>query len=113
MKDALGHGSNPRGGAFNDAAHREARRRIQLHPNDPNEDAENVLRTFGYGPNDIARLRANAGAAVKDVAAAHQYQVAALPRNFSASTDLLKGAAGLGPFAKDLTNLPRKKFGSQ
>lgn len=68
MKDARGHGSNPRGGT--DAVHQAARKAIMLAPNDPHPEAERVLSAMGYSPNDILRLRA--GAAVANTPAAHQ-----------------------------------------
>ena len=45
MKDNLGHGSNSRGdgGGRQLDAHQAARKEIQLHPNDPNQNAESVL----------------------------------------------------------------------
>ncbi len=117
MKDALGHGSNPRGGsgAFSDQQHRQARQQIQLHPNDPNPSAENVLKTFGYGPGDIQRLRQNAGAMIQDGApAAHQTGVENATRLASLTPAVLRGVAGVdAPVGKDLTPNLRKKFGTK
>ena len=81
-KDALGHGSNPRGVLD---PHREARRAIQLAPNSPNPQAEAVLRGYGYGPNDIMALRARAGMAIAEgPPAAHQAGVQrAVPKDMT------------------------------
>lgn len=83
MKDAGGHGSNPRGV---DQAHLIARRVIQLHPDDPHPVEENTLRSYGYSPSQIQTLRLNAGAAVADTPAAHQAGVERATRqNLAAS----------------------------
>lgn len=98
MKDALGHGSNARGGVSD--PHRQARMAIQLHPDTPNPAAEAQLRAVGYSPNDIVRLRANAGAQIAETPAAHQTGVerVAPPKDFTrvmVDPDRLKRAAGL------------------
>lgn len=99
-KDALGHGSEKRGGVSADP-HRQARMAIAMHPNDPNPQAEAVLRGLGYSPNDIGRLRANAGAQIAETPAAHQTGVQqALPpaRDFTrviVDPERLRKAAGV------------------
>ena len=49
MKDAKGHGSDPR-----QAAHTAARREIQMTPNDPHPASEALLRGFWIHRRDLA-----------------------------------------------------------
>lgn len=61
-KDALGHGSEKRGDAYDE--HQAARNSIKMHPDAKNPQAENTLRSLGYKDSDIQRLRQLAGGAV-------------------------------------------------
>lgn len=80
MKDAKGHGSDPR-----QAAHTAARREIQMTPNDPHPASEALLRGMGYQDADLQRLRENAGAAV---APAHQAGVETISRSLPKLTNV-------------------------
>jgi hypothetical protein len=92
MKDQLGHGSNSRGdgGGRQPDAHQAARKEIQLHPNDPSQNAESVLHRIGYSDRDITQLRLNAGMSVASPAHQTGVQVA------TASKDLTRNMVGPG-----------------
>ncbi len=92
MKDAKGHGSDPR-----QAAHTAARREIQQAPDDPHPQAEAFLRNMGYQNTDIQRLRDLAGATVP--VPAHQSGVEgvsrSLPKLTNVDTGTLRKVAGV------------------
>ena len=81
MKDAKGHGSDPR-----QAAHTAARREIQMTPNDPHPASEALLRGMGYQGSDIQRLRDLAGASVP--IPAHQTGVESVARSLPKLTNV-------------------------